>query len=323
MSCAVLCVDPRRLMLRAKVNTSCWFLNVTWHETNNRKLSNKCFSRAVDCSGTWMNWWKWQAAAMPQIGCEMEHPHAGLIHPGFICEVNALQCHGTRLLLALSFTCSEEHCSGEQQTSVRVAGVCNMTAMSFRPLDAIRTHFVLDCTTWAVIKDQSFPIERQVCNWHADSSRRSIVHISRERTAPTDLEPNLSQTSQSFLDHFWSLWFSFANNSKGLQLLAWCTADMMQCKMVLQSAAFAICWRQHFNRHAFCMVNVCKHAQLAHLEAPVKGLKKIHEFCNQKIKIVHIVSVAHSWCDHAIGVTLKVMLNSKEWLIHSDYWNCF
>ena len=83
MSCAVLCVDPRRLMLRAKVNTSCWFLNV--NETNNRKLSNKCFPGAVDCSGTWMNWWKWQAAAMPQIGCEMEHPHARLIHPGFTC----------------------------------------------------------------------------------------------------------------------------------------------------------------------------------------------------------------------------------------------
>jgi len=35
-------------------------------------------------------------------------------------------------------------------------------------------------------------------------------------------------------------------------------------------------------------------------------------FVIKKIKIVHIVSVAHSWCDHAIGVTLKVMLNSKE-----------
>jgi len=31
-------------------------------------------------------------------------------------------------------------------------------------------------------------------NWHADSSRRSIVQLSRERVTPRDLEPNLSQT---------------------------------------------------------------------------------------------------------------------------------
>jgi len=30
-------------------------------------------------------------------------------------------------------------------------------------------------------------------NWHADSSRRSIVQLNRERTAPRDLKPNLSQ----------------------------------------------------------------------------------------------------------------------------------
>ena len=35
-------------------------------------------------------------------------------------------------------------------------------------------------------------------NWHADSSRRSIVHLSGERTEPRHLEPNLSQTSHSF-----------------------------------------------------------------------------------------------------------------------------
>jgi len=33
--------------------------------------------------------------AMPQIGCEMEHLHTGLIHPGFIRRSDALQCHGT------------------------------------------------------------------------------------------------------------------------------------------------------------------------------------------------------------------------------------
>jgi len=47
----------------------------------------------------------------------------------------------------------------------------------------------------------------KLCNWHADSSRRSIVHLSRERTPPRDLELNLSQMSHSFQ----SLQFSFTN----------------------------------------------------------------------------------------------------------------
>jgi len=38
-------------------------------------------------------------------------------------------------------------------------------------------------------------------NWHANSSRRSIVHLSRERNTPRDLEPNLSQMSHSFWLH--------------------------------------------------------------------------------------------------------------------------
>jgi len=69
--------------------------------------------------------------------------------------------------------------------------------------------FVLDRTTRAVITGQSFPIEWQVCNWHANSSCRSIIHLSRERFASRDLEPNLSQTS-----HFWAYDFHLQTTQK-------------------------------------------------------------------------------------------------------------
>ena len=42
---------------------------------------------------------------------------------------------------------------------------------------------------------------QQFCNWHANSSHRSIVQLSRERITPRDLESNLSQTSHLVLVH--------------------------------------------------------------------------------------------------------------------------
>jgi len=54
-----------------------------------------------------------------------------------------------------------------------------------------RTRIVLDCFNTSYGCETS---HNKLCNWHADSSRRSIVHLSRERTAPRDLELNLSQT---------------------------------------------------------------------------------------------------------------------------------
>jgi len=57
-----------------------------------------------------------------------------------------------------------------------------------------RTRFVLDRFNTSCRCKTSHD---KLHTWHADSSRRSIVHLSRERTAPRDLEPNLSQTSHS------------------------------------------------------------------------------------------------------------------------------
>jgi len=50
--------------------------------------------------------------------------------------------------------------------------------------------FVLDCFNTSYCCKTS---HNKLCNWHADSSRASVVHLSRERIAPRDLEPNLSQ----------------------------------------------------------------------------------------------------------------------------------
>jgi len=78
------------------------------------------------------------------------------------------------------------------------AGLRNATAASFGPSHAIGTRFVLDRTMRAVVTEHPFQSGQQVRNWHADSSRGSIVHLSGERIAPRDLEPNLSQTSHLF-----------------------------------------------------------------------------------------------------------------------------
>jgi len=66
------------------------------------------------------------------------------------------------------------------------------------------------------------PSRQQVCDWHADSSCGSIVHLSRERIAPRDLEPNLSQTLLlvSFIS---KLAIFICKDSKRLKLSAQCS----------------------------------------------------------------------------------------------------
>jgi len=72
--------------------------------------------------------------------------------------------------------------------------------LSDRHDNACAREHVLFCflLTRAVVATQS---HNKPHNWHANSSRRSIVHLSRERTAPRDLKLNLSQTLHSFWLH--------------------------------------------------------------------------------------------------------------------------
>jgi len=115
----------------------------------------------------------------------------GLIHPGFIRGRCASQRVGLVELLALSFTSSEEARSEEQRTIVDRRWLNSVTAVSFRPLQS--EHAIGFNTSYCCYQSHS-----EVCDWHADSSRRSIVQLSRERINPRDLEPNLSQTLHSF-----------------------------------------------------------------------------------------------------------------------------
>jgi len=68
------------------------------------------------------------------------------------------------------------------------------------------------------------------------------VHLSRERITLRDLEPKLSQMSHLVSDHP-ELVISFANNSKDLQLLAWCIRAMlsgaMPCNNEVSASPFA------------------------------------------------------------------------------------
>jgi len=84
---------------------------------------------------------------------------------------------------------------GEQRTSVRDAGVIDMTATSFRPLHVIRTRFVLDCVTRAVVVNK-------VITMHTTDT--PILHaekkfISAERGPRQGI---LSQTSLKCTNHF-------------------------------------------------------------------------------------------------------------------------
>jgi len=58
-----------------------------------------------------------------------------------------------------------------------------------------RTHFVLDCLTRSYHCKQS---HNKLYNWHADSSRRSLVELSRERITPRIS----SRTSLEYYIHF-------------------------------------------------------------------------------------------------------------------------
>jgi len=90
-------------------------------------------------------------ACNDQNGHTTECPCAGLIQLGFVCRSDAPQCHGT--------SCCQPCCSLLAKTVAQEsnkpwpqgAGPHDATATSHRSLHAIRTCFVLDHTTQAVI----------------------------------------------------------------------------------------------------------------------------------------------------------------------------
>jgi len=98
---------------------------------------------------------------------------------------------GLVLLLALPFTIAKKLAQKSKEPSSADAGLCIITAMSFRPLQS--EHGISYNTSYRYCQSHS-----KVHDWHADSSRRSIAKLSRERITPRIL----SRTSLKHYIHF-------------------------------------------------------------------------------------------------------------------------
>jgi len=92
--------ETTRTMNCAWPDHSC--VAVMWHceiTTTQSKISGAAIGFQFSKPSTIIPQLAWHVVmgedAAPQIGNETEHPHEGLIHPGFIRGSNALQCHGT------------------------------------------------------------------------------------------------------------------------------------------------------------------------------------------------------------------------------------
>jgi len=84
---------------------------------------------------------------------------------------------GLVVLLALSFAAAKKLAQKSKEPSSADAGLCIVMAISFRPLQS--EHAISFNTSYRYYQSHS-----KVYDWHADSSRRSIVKLSRERITP-------------------------------------------------------------------------------------------------------------------------------------------
>ena len=95
------------------------------------------------------------------------------------------------MLLALSYTAAKKLAQKSKEPSSADAGLCIVTAMSFRPLHS--EHVNSSNTSYRCYQSHS-----KAYDWHADSSRRSFVERSKERITPRIL----SRTSLKYYIHF-------------------------------------------------------------------------------------------------------------------------
>ena len=123
----------------------------------------------------------------------VEHPHAGLIHPWFIHESDAPQCHGTSWRWSCCSQVVKKIDHESNTPSSQDGGPRDATTVSCGPLHATGTRFVCNMSC---LCDNSC---QQAHDWHVNSSRWSTIRLSGERIKPEDLQPDLSQMSHSFL----------------------------------------------------------------------------------------------------------------------------
>jgi len=97
---------------------------------------------------------------------------ANHLNPGFVTRVReslTLQCYRTSRLSSYdALVAKTEACSGEQRTIVSRCWLYDITAISLRLLHTIRTHFVLDSITRAIV------VNKVITNY---TTGRPILHI--------------------------------------------------------------------------------------------------------------------------------------------------
>jgi len=98
---------------------------------------------------------------------------------------------GLVLLLALPFAIAKKLAQKSKEPSSADAGLYIITAMSFGPLQS--EHAISYNTSYRYYQSHS-----KVYDWHADSSHRSTVKLSRERITPRIS----SRTSLKYCIHF-------------------------------------------------------------------------------------------------------------------------
>ena len=149
-------------------------------------------------------------------------------HRASSCGTHRVVTHSQHVLLSAWDQLCDQCCHLQQQRSLlrrarnhrQQTLVCasTMTCLS-TSFDHCNRNMTFGSTRSCCCKQS----HNKLCNWHADSSHRSIVHFSREGTAPRGLELNLSQMLHSFQLHSEAHNLHLqTTNSKGLWLLAQC-----------------------------------------------------------------------------------------------------
>jgi len=151
-----------------------------------------------------------QCPHLPVTWLCMEHPHAGRTGSWLIHKRDTSQCIG---LVAASPTLHKwwrRSLMTHPRPSTHARWRLHVLPSQQRPEDVLFWMAQHELSLWR----SHSQVNDILHNWHVDSSSGSIFHLNRERTAPRDLEPNLSQMSHSFWLHFEACDFHLQSTQK-------------------------------------------------------------------------------------------------------------
>ena len=109
-------------------------------------------------------------------GASSDRTHSFVTHSR---KLRSSAC-GTSMRLAQFFTSSEEGCSEEHRPCQQDQAPTQNNGCMKHPPNDVQKMF---CSGWCNTICRCNTVSHKLCNWHADPSRRSIVYLSRERTA--------------------------------------------------------------------------------------------------------------------------------------------